>query len=199
MGGRSQPHRLVGWFYAATLGVSVGRHVLDPHLATARPPLTSTALLAYYADHALVAGAPFVALAAWVRHFAGRPLRPVLGAYLGTVAGIVIYKEATGASLVPVQLGVEAAASLAGALVVGRALLARSRHVFQPDAVHLILMFQLGASAVRIALPYRGNVVETWVDVRSMEITLNSVLLTGYLVAFAGGWRARATKRGPGG
>ena len=198
-GAKRPSHRIVGWLYAAVIGVSLGRHLVDRELTSVQLPYAGRALVLYYADHALYASVAFANLAAWVRHFSGRSLRPVLIGYLGTAAGIVVYKEATGASLVPVQLGIEVATSLVGAFVVGRALVAQGDYIFEPDGAHLILMFQLGASAVRIAMPYRGDVVETWADVRSMEITLNSVILTGYLVAFANQWRKRPTRRAPGG
>lgn len=191
---RRPEHQLVVGLFAWELAANGLRLAIDPLLDSAPAPYRGTTLAAYYLDHGLVLSFRFVLLTVCDRHFLRGPWARVPIAGLAVWIGLVLYKEISDGSLVPVHHAIAAVAALVGWLMVGRAVLAPAAELRPPDGVHAVLVLILAAELVNVALNYVGPLEDTWQEVRAADLLVHGVVLVGYVGILcregAGRWRA---------
>lgn len=174
-------HRVIAVFFAWVLFADLARLWLDPLLDAAELPYEGGALGLYYADHALVLSFRFALLAACWSHFGGGSLRLPLWSFGLTFVVVVVLKEATGISLVPVHHAVAGIVLAACWILVMRAILAPASRLKAPDGAHAVLLVILALMLVKVTLHYVGPIEDTWTEVRRADVLVHGAIALGYV------------------
>jgi len=182
-GARRPSHRLVCFMFLMLASTNLGRMVLARVLDPAPLPYDKALLLAYYADHALGIVTHVGFLAVCARHFAKVPLRWGVVASAATVIVFIVYKETTGASLVPFHQGMAITCTAIGWVLVTRAVLAPRDRFVAPDAAHAVLMLLLAADLVKLIHDYTDSYPSRWEHIRYLDLIVCGIIAVGYAVA----------------
>lgn len=177
----ASPHRTIAALFAWELVADLGRIALSPVLDAAPFPYTGGMLALYYADHALHLSFRFALVAACLRVFERASIMPALYAFAATTAGVVIFKQATGLSLVPVHHVIAAVTTLACWVLVIRAVFAPPSRLQVPSGAHVALVLVVTLMLVKVALHYFGPLDDTWSDVRMADTFVHGLIAAGYL------------------
>lgn len=182
--GRESPsHRVIALLFAWELVADMLRLLIGPALDQASIPYRDGLLVLYYVDHALVASFRFAVLAACLRVFSQAPARFAAYVFAVTVAGLVILKQATDTSLVPVHAAIAAiTTALSWALAI-RAVLAPADRLQSPDGAHVVLLMVLALLLAKVCLHYFGPVEDTWADVLVSDTFVHGLIAIGYVGA----------------
>lgn len=176
-------HRVVALLFAWELLADMARLAIAPLLDAAPAPYDGGMLLLYYLDHALVVSFRFAVLAASLRLFERASIRPALYGFAATVLVLVIVKESTQVSLIPVHAAIAAGTVGVSWVLAGRAVLARPERMQVPDGAHVVLLVILALLLVKVCLHYFGPVQETWSDVLTSDTLVHGLVAVAYLAA----------------
>lgn len=174
-------HRAVAVLFAWELAADLGRIALVPVLDAAPLPYSGGALALYYVDHALHLSFRFALVAACLKVFERRSILPAVHAFAATTAGVVIFKEATGLSLIPVHHVVAAVTTLVCWILLIRAVFAPTERLHVPSGAHAALVLVVTLMLVKVTLHYFGPPDDTWSDVRMADTFVHGLIAAGYL------------------
>lgn len=182
-GRESPPHRVIAYLFGWELVADMLRLLIGPELDQASVPYRDGILVLYYFDHALVASFRFAVLAACLRVFTQTPARYAAYAFAATVAGLVILKQATNTSLVPVHAAIAAITTAASSALAIRAVLAPAERLQSPNGAHLVLLAILALLLAKVCLHYFGPVEDTWAEVLVSDTFVHGLIAIGYVGA----------------
>jgi hypothetical protein len=192
-GARHPEHRVVGLLFTWQLAADLARMAIAPTLDAYPWPYGGGTLVLYYLDHALELSVRFTMVAAVWAHFGRWSVAPVLSAYVTCVAGLVVYKVATDASLVPVhQLLAALTATTCVGVALARVLGPRERLPL-PDGAHAALLLLIATDATN-ALAHASHSLEAWWPaLRVADMAAVTTIAAGYAVVLGkealGRWR----------
>ncbi len=178
-------HRTLALLFGWDLLANVARLAIDPMLDAASVPYTGGALALYYLDHALVLSFRFALLAACLARFERTSILPAAYGFAFVVVGVIIAKETTGVSLVPIHHGISALTIIACWILALRAVFAPATRIQTPDGAHAVLLLLLAADLVKVSLHYFRAPGETWFEVRWADLLVHGLIAIGYLGALA--------------
>lgn len=177
----NEAHRTIALLCAAFITADMARLALDPTLDAARTPYGPGMLALYYLDHALVLSFRFAVLAACLSRFARRSISPALVAFVPTLLALIVYKQATGASLLPAHHLIAALTTAVCWVLVSGAMFAPASRLQMPDGTHAALMLIVMLMLVKVLLHYADPLDDSWMEVRQADTLVYGIIATSYL------------------
>jgi hypothetical protein len=182
--GRTVPsHRIIALLFAWELAADMARLAIGPMLDAAAPPYAGSTLFLYYLDQALVLSFRFALVAACLRHFNRSSIWPAAYAFAATTLAVIVFKETTRASLLPVHTLVAVATAGVCWVLAIRAVLAPPSRLQTPDGAHAVLLVILALVLVKACMYYFGPVGETWSEILMSDTFVHGIIAVGYLGA----------------
>lgn len=181
----NRAHRVIALLFGWELVANSIRLAIDPTLDAATPPYHGGMLALYYLDHALVLSFRFALVGACLVHFERASAALALYGFLAVALALVVTKEATDMSLVPVHHGIAAAAVGISWILALRAVMAPPSRLQTPDGAHAVLLLILAESLVKVCLHYFGSPEHSWTEVRWADLLVHGIIALGYLGAIA--------------
>lgn len=159
----------------------MARLAIGPMLDAATPPYAGSTLFLYYLDQALVLSFRFALVAACLRHFNMSSIWPAAYAFVATTLAVIVFKETTHASLLPVHTVVEFATAGICWILAIRAVLAPPSRLQTPDGAHAVLLVILALVLVKACMYYLGPVRDTWSEVLMSDTFVHGIIAAGYV------------------
>lgn len=182
-GARHRDHRVVGLLFTWQLAVDLARRAISPALDAASLPYEGGLLGLYYLDHALELGFRFAIFAAVWAQYGRWKLTPVAATYVGSFLALVLYKLATGASLVPFHQVFGGLVSLGCVGVVVVRVLGPREAMAQPNGAHAILLLLVATDTANAVLHATHAFDAWWDQLRYADTVAASTIVVGYAVA----------------
>jgi hypothetical protein len=178
-------HRVIALLFGWELVANTARLAIDPALDAAAPPYEGGVLVLYYLDHALVLSFRFALLGACLVHFERASVTFAAYAFAAVTLALVITKQATDVSLVPIHHAIAAATVAISWVLALRAVMAPAARLMSPDGAHAVLLLILAETLVKVSLHYFGPPQDTWTQVRWADLLVHGVIAIGYLGTIA--------------